>query len=215
MNITHMQSITTGLDQLPSKEVYYYGPKMTSCDDLSIYKIEEFTFKVYRYDIRGNGALFIEIFDDNKKQIFEKTTIKLSYHWFPGYYIELFNSHSSRSNEYFHFKTNYKKDLNSVLFKLHLSVEKFAKYKSESQSIQYFYAYLIFLFYQNNESSIKASQLSEKYNILKKMKTLISRPMSDNFINSEFSRDTKFYKILERFATKHINRIKDQEIQFD
>jgi hypothetical protein len=213
MEIT--KTIENGLEDIPSREIYYFGPKLVSCCLKKIIEHKKYIFELYDYSIKGNGCYYLKIYNSDNKQIFEKLTIRLDYAWAGLYKIEFSNNSSPISNSYFNFQTKPEIDLESVFNKLVLIAERMEKFKKDYPSFQYVYVYIIFLFFQNKKEQIKASEYSYKYNILKKMESCITSELTDNVNNRYFSKDTIYYKVFDRFLNKELDKLKNKPIHFD
>lgn len=210
-----IKSISRNLDNIPSREIYYFGPKLISCSEQRFVKVDGYTFELCFYDIKGNGRIFVKMFDSENNQLFRNLTIILGYCWVAGMSVKFFNDESPLSSKHLEFSTKTKYGLESVLSKFVLVAQRLQKFKAEYPSIQYAYAYLIFLFFQNKDEKIRATKFSFDYNILKKMKSLITEELNDNLNSRSFSKDTIYYKVLYRFSTKQLELLKRKEFIYD
>ena len=210
-----IKSISSNLDNIPSREIYYFGPKLISCSEQRFVKVDEYTFELCFYDIKGNGRIFVKMFDSENNQLFKNLTIILGDCWGAGISVEFFNEDSPLSSKHLEFSTQTKYGLESVLKKFVLVAQRLQKFKSEYPSIQYAYAYLIFLFFQNKDEKIRATKFSFDYKILKKMKSLITEELNDNVNRRSFSKDTIYYKVFDRYTTKQLESLKRKEFIYD
>lgn len=210
-----IEEIRDGLDGIPAREIYYYGPKLKSCSLKRSVKIDKYIFELYTYDINGNGKIFVKMFDSESKPILEKLTISLEYFWAQGLTVEFYNDFSSSSQCYFQYKVLTELGLESVLKKLVLVAEKKERYKEKYPSFQYDYAYLVFLFYKKIEDKIRVTEISYISNILKKVKALITSELTDNVNHYQFSTNTIYYKALERFYEGQKKKILNTPIWYD
>ncbi|BBE18839.1 hypothetical protein AQPE_3008 [Aquipluma nitroreducens] len=209
-----IETFKVGLNDLPTREVWYFGPKMIYCSEKTIIKHKNYTFELCIYDIKGNGAEYVKIFDSENKQVFENLTIVRSYSW-NSCYVMFHNEFNPLSNCYFKFGAKTEFDLKAFLNKLVLMAEKFKLCRSNYPSFQYVYVYIIFLFFHLKEKNISASQYSERYNTLKKMRFYISKELTDNVSSYSFSKETIYYKIFDRILNKQLDVFKNKPIHFD
>lgn len=211
-----IQTKNSDLENFPLREIYYYGPKEVSCSEQQIVKIDNYIFELLRYDIRGNGRLYVKMFNSDNRPLFEELTIILGYSWQKYILVEFYNNISTLSNKHFDFSAWTTLDTESILKRLILVADKLKKYKSESHPTQYTYAYLIFLFYENNDEKLNASSLSTEYNTLKQMKSLITWNSAD-YVNDgyQLSTETIYFKVLNKFVTRQIELFKKKEIIYD
>lgn len=203
-----------GLEDIPYEEVNYYGPKIIACTSLRKVEINNFIFELYRYDIKSNGTIVIKIFYSNEYQIFEELKISYRYNWKSTIYLNIKNNVSKNSNAYFELNAKLELTPKDILKRLALVCDKIKYIKKRNISYQYLYAYIIFLFYSNNEDSISVKTISEKYNTIKTAKILVSYKL-DNFLTKWFSSDTIEYKVFDRFVGREIEKIKSQRIRYD
>lgn len=214
MDIKLIETKTEGLEDLPEREIFYFGPKMVSCGEQRIYKIEDVTFEVSIYDIRGNGAYYIRIFNRDNTNILGSLTIGARYHWWSESYLKIESDGSDLYYRHFEFKSKLPYRLDGILEKLYLLAVKMNRYKNQYPSRQYEYAYLIFLFYQDKKDKILVTEISDDVRAIRNIDDLITSAQTHNSNNSQYSKDTLFYKALNRYHTNQIERIKKLEIIF-
>lgn len=211
-----IKTIRENLDHIPQREIYYFGPKIVDCSEIETVELHGYTFELYKYDIRSNGKLFVKMFDYEGKPLYDNLTIILKYNWAPGFTVEFFNEYSAISRLYVHF-SNSKRTLDkleSILFKFVLAAERHKQFESEYPSIQYVYAYLIYLFFNAEKEIIPASSFSKEFNNLYLINRLVKERFSDGTGGDWFSNDTIYYKVLNRFANRQIELLKAKEIDY-
>jgi hypothetical protein len=210
-----IEKINKDLEDLPNREIWYYGPNTVSCSQKLIVTHRSYTFELCIYDINGNGKKYLKIFDSDEKEIFPNLTIILGYHWSQEYSVEFKNAEYPNSNLYFHYgaATNY--NLEKVLDRIVLIAEKNKRRNKENISFQYIYAYIIFLFFKIRNESIRATEFSETYKTIERMRHYISRQLTDNVYSSDFSKDTLYYKLFDRFIIDKLNDLKSKTIYYD
>jgi hypothetical protein len=209
-----IETIKTGLEDLPKRVIYYFGPKLVPCSEKQLIKHKNYKFELDKYDIKENGKKYVKMFDSADKQVLENMTIILEYNWCP-YSIEFSNEYDPISRCYFQYKTKNDFRLEAVLDKLVLIAEKKSMCSKFYPPFQYVYAYIIFLFFSIEEDDIKASEVSGKYNTLKKMKNYISRYLTDDLGVTYYSKDTIYYKVFDRFVNKQLDRLKNKTINYN
>lgn len=216
-----------GLEQYPKRTIYYFGPKTISCTELKIIEIKNLVFEIYKYDIKGNGRIYLKIFDSGRKELFEKLTICLSYNW--GNTSILFHNDSNEmSNKYFHVsistecRVQFDYLVKELLSKFVLVVEKTNKYKKGNINEQFIYAYLIFIFFNKDkdmfiDGKIRASKFLDIYKNLQTMHKLISSVLTDNAYSNHFDycKDEMYYKVLHRFVDRELKSLEKAGIYFD
>jgi hypothetical protein len=197
------------------REIYYFGPNVVSCSEKEIVTHRNYTFELYRYDIKGNGKLYLKVFDSEKTEVFGNLTICLSYNWHPGYYVEFYNNENLKSLLYFQFKSSMNFSKEKVLDRIVLMAEKNKKINEANISFQYVYAYIIFLFLELRKDQVNATQFSYIYSTLKKMRTYISWRLTDNVQRIDFSTDTLYYKVFDKFINIKLEELKSKVIIYD
>ena len=60
-----IKTICDGLEKLPLRKIYHFGPCVVSCSEKQIVTHRNYTFELYRYDIKGNGKLYLKVFDSD------------------------------------------------------------------------------------------------------------------------------------------------------
>lgn len=207
------------LTHIPAEIIYYFGPKKISCTNLKITEHEGYCFETYKYERSGNGRMIIKMFNSNKEQLLENLTIRLDYHWWNTYLITIENDCHQRSNEYFKFTQTIEKKIELVFKKLILVADKLNRYNriilSKTQEQQYILAYISFLFFNNNEKKISASIFSDQYKTLKKIKDLVLYVQTDHANRARLSEDNVFYKVFNRYVSRQIELLKNQDIVYD
>jgi hypothetical protein len=211
-----IETINKDLENLPNREIWYFGPKSVSCSEKSIVTHRNYKFELCKYDINGNGKKYLKIFDSDEKEIFQNLTIILGYNWNPEYSVEFKNAENPISNLYFHFEAGTNYNLEKILDRIVLIAEKNKRRNKENISFQYTYAYIIFLFFQiRKDESISATGFYRTYINIKKISHYISRQLTDNVNSSDFSKDTLYYKLFDRFITDKLNDLKSKIIFYD
>lgn len=210
-----IKTTNEGLEDLPRREIWYFGPKIVSCSNKTTVSHKNYNFELYKYDIKSNGKNYVNIFDSDEKQVFENLTISLEYCWIAGYTIEFYNSESPRSECYFHYKVKTDFDLEKVLDRIVLMAEKNKKRIIEYISYQHMYAYIIFLFFPIKNENIRATEFSDLYKSLKKIRACISGQLTDNANSKSYSKDTVYYKVFDRFNNRKLEEFKSKIILYD
>jgi len=202
-----------GLIGIPEKEIYYYGPKKVCCQEVKRIKFKEYMFDIYKYDINGNGIRNIEILDLEGNRLLKNLNINVLYNWVSNT-IEISNDQHPNSSRYFKLAGIAGFSFESIIKKLYLMTIKEQKHINNI-SFQYLYAYIIFLFLQIDKKGIKATQFSNIYSLLKKVKFCISQELSDNVGIPFFSKDTIYFKVFDRYLNRQIENIKSSVILYD
>lgn len=215
MKLEEIERRTTELEDLPKREIYYFGPKNINCSLVRTVKLEGYTFKLYYYDIKGNGQAYLEMYNFNNERLFSELTITRKYTWLSSS-LYFHNNISPISNKYFEFSDEKGECLKSTLYKLVLVAQKSEKYKYKLSYFlkQYAYAYMMFLFYKN-ESRVRATDLSTHYNVFTYMDKLISYELSDNVGKDYYPKDTIYYKVLKRYVNRQKEYMKNVKIIYN
>jgi hypothetical protein len=210
-----IDTISEGLDDLPLREVWYFGPKMVKCSKKEIICHGNYLFERLTYEIKGNGILILKMFNGERNDIFSTINICLIYEK-GGYFIKFFNNENPGSNKYFEFKAHTDFTFEKILNKLVLIAEKKRLFKSpDLYWWQYVYAYIIYVFFPVNEKQIPAHEFSERYMALKKMKDCYASKLTDDLAWNGFSSDTVIYKVFDRFRNKQLAAFKSKPIVYN
>ncbi len=94
-------------NDIPKREVYYYGLKETSCYLVRTVELNGYIFELYYYGINNNGEIYVEMYDSSRKRLFSELTITLKFNWGFKYKLEFFNDENQKSNKYIYFIWNY------------------------------------------------------------------------------------------------------------
>lgn len=190
----------------------------TDCTRKEIILHNNFKFEVLTYDSNGNGTKKIRIFTVDDKQVLEDIKIWLRYCWQRGYIFDFKNAEHPNSERYFSFSVDNrhaKKPLKmeDVLDRLAIVAEKRNSLINQQSSVQYVYAYLIYLFFSIDEEKIHALDFSNYFNILRFMYKCIYKDLRGASANY-FSKDNEYYQKFNLFIKEQMEILKNKPINY-
>lgn len=218
MDINIIETVEHGLEDIPPIKTYYYGPKDTFCTRKEIALYNSFRFEILTYDVKGNGIKTVKIFTSDGEQIFKGLDIRIRYTWGPGYSVQFENEVHPKSARYFKFickiDGSNQNTVNDILDKLTTIAEKRNILTNEYPSIQYVYAYIIYLFFEIKEEKIRAADFSTYFKVLKFMNDCIHKELTDNVNGKYFSTDNENYQKFIHFVEEQMEILKNKPINY-
>lgn len=211
MKLEEIGRRTTGLEDIPKRTYHYNRLEELPCCLVRTVRLKGYTFDLYYFSINGNGKIHVRMFDSDKKELFSYFDLVLEHTWMRSVDVEISYGRSFNYN-YVSFSRRTDFDLESALFKFVLVAEKY-KEQTERISVQYYLAYLIYLFY-NRKSTILATDFSSEYKIFVDMKELISGSYKNNRA-PKYSKETIYYKVLDRFIEREKEYLKNKELHYN